>query len=143
MTVATWKMPSVGSPLAAAKQFGPAIGVACGCAAAAVLPIGDDDGTVLCPFRLATGGWCPGCVATRAFRAMTHLDLGRAFTLNPWAILVLAQAIVFTSWLATAPESFRAWWDRFDMRVLSVNVTIALSFWVIRMALDQIPLPFA
>ena len=140
---ASWSVPSLSSQLDQAKRYGPAIGLACGCAAAAVLHIGDEDGTVLCPFRLATGGWCPGCGATRAFRAMTHLDVSRAFTLNPWAILVLAQALVFTSWLATAPESFRAWWYRFDMRVLSFNVTIALSFWVIRMALDQIPIPFA
>ena len=128
--------------LDAIRRFGPTAALACGCAAAAVLPLSSDDGPVLCPFRLATGGWCPGCGATRAFRAMMHGDFAAAYVLNPWAMLVLTQFVVFTSWRASAPNTFEPWWERRSNVVLIANIVVAISVWVARMALDQIPIAF-
>lgn len=42
-----------------------------------------------CMFRLITGYYCVGCGLTRALHALVHGDIGRAFAMNPLAMLML------------------------------------------------------
>ncbi len=124
-----------------AKRVFPAIGLAGACALAALSPVGDNEGQVLCPYRLATGGWCPGCGCTRALSAVVRGDVTTSLALNPWTLLLLAQAVVLSGWFLGAPQAARRWWAHNDTRVLQVNLTIGLVIWIARLATGEIPLP--
>ncbi len=124
-----------------AKRALPAAALAGACALAALSPVGDDEGQVLCPYRLATGGWCPGCGCTRALSAIVRGDVNTSLALNPWTILLLAQATVISGWFLSAPQAARTWWARNDTRVLQVNLAVALVIWIARLATGVIPLP--
>jgi hypothetical protein len=124
-----------------AKRTLPALGLASACALAALSPVGVDEGQILCPYRLATGGWCPGCGCTRALSAVVRGDLSTSFALNPWTIILLAQAAVISGWFLSAPSAARTWWARNDTRVLQVNLAIGLLIWIARLASGVIPLP--
>lgn len=119
----------------------PAVALAGACALAALSPVGDDEGQVLCPYRLATGGWCPGCGCTRALSAVVRGDVGASLSLNPWTLVLLAQAVVMAGWFAAAPERMRAWWARNDTTVLTINLVVGLGIWITRLATGAIPLP--
>jgi hypothetical protein len=123
-------------------RFAPAALLAGACAVSAITPVADDDGLVLCPYRLATGGWCPGCGCTRAVRAVTRFDLGPALALNPWAVILMAQAFVLVGWMALAPERLGAWWRENDTRFLAANLVLGLAIWMIRVTTGSIPGPF-
>jgi hypothetical protein len=112
------------------------------CVVAALSPVGEDDGQVLCPFRLATGGWCPGCGGTRAVRSFVRADVATALTLNPWAVLVMAQAAVITGWVAAAPDAAMIFWNRWSQQFLIGNIVLALAIWGVRLSVGAIPLPF-
>jgi hypothetical protein len=112
------------------------------CVVAALSPVGEDDGQVLCPFRLATGGWCPGCGGTRAVRSFVRADVATALTLNPWAVLVMAQAVVITGWVAAAPDAAMTFWNRWSQQFLIGNIVLALAIWGVRLSVGAIPLPF-
>ena len=47
-----------------------------------------------CPFRTITGYDCPGCGSARAMHELTHGHIGRAFTLNPLAVLAVPVALI-------------------------------------------------
>jgi Protein of unknown function (DUF2752) len=52
-----------------------------------------------CPLRTLTGIPCPLCGSTRGVIAAVHGDLGRAFTLNPASLMVLAiAAMLVVAW---------------------------------------------
>ena len=123
------------------KRAMPAIALAGVCALAAISPVGDDEGQVLCPYRLATGGWCPGCGCTRALSAIVRGDVATSLSLNPWTIVLLVQAVVISSLFAVVPEAARAWWNRYDLRLLAVNAVLAIGIWAARLATGAIPLP--
>ena len=120
----------------------PAVALAGVCAAAAFTPVSEDEGQVLCPYRMATGGWCPGCGCTRALRSLIRVDLSAAFQLNPWILVLFVQAVAITGWIAVAPERALDWWSRYDTRVFSSNLTVGLAIWVTRMGAGDIPTPF-
>lgn len=42
-----------------------------------------------CMFHAATGYYCIGCGITRAFHALAHGDLARAFDMNPLAVIMV------------------------------------------------------
>jgi hypothetical protein len=56
----------------------------------AVLYLFDPSGGLypLCPFRVMTGLYCPGCGTTRAVSRLLHGRFGDAFTLNALAVLM-------------------------------------------------------
>ncbi|MEM1333692.1 MAG: DUF2752 domain-containing protein [Actinomycetota bacterium] len=62
-----------------------------GVAAAAARAVGDDDGVVLCPIRRITGGWCPGCGASRAASHVVRGEFAEAWTDHPWVVLATMQ----------------------------------------------------
>lgn len=120
----------------------PALALAGVCAVAAFSEAGADDGIVLCPYRLATGGWCPGCGCTRALGALIRGDVSASFTYNPWSMLLLAQASVIAGWVVLSPECVKAWWKRRSIALITVNIVGAVAIWIPRLATGVIPLPF-
>jgi Protein of unknown function (DUF2752) len=57
----------------------------------------------MCPCRLLTGLYCPGCGSLRAIHAMTRLRIDRAFGYNPLLVLFVPLFIwFFAANLATA-----------------------------------------
>ena len=141
MTV-TLTAPEVRSVWIGSKRALPAVALAGACALAALSPVGADEGQVLCPYRLATGGWCPGCGCTRALSAAMRADIGASIALNPLTLLILAQATLISGWFLATPTSARSWWQRNDTRVLQVNLVLAALLWIMRMSTGAIPLPF-
>ena len=120
----------------------PAIALAGACVVAAFTEAGSDDGVTLCPYRIVTGGWCPGCGGTRALGALVKGDLGASFAYNPWSMLVLAQATVLAGWVLAAPDSAKAWWERKGIKLITANLVIAVVIWIPRLIAGVIPLPF-
>jgi hypothetical protein len=49
----------------------------------------------MCPCRLLTGLYCPGCGSLRAIHAMTRLRIDRAFGYNPLLVLFVPLFIWF------------------------------------------------
>lgn len=113
------------------------------CAAAALTEVSAEEGQVLCPYRLATGGWCPGCGCTRALKAMMHGDLRGSMILNPWMLLVLFQATIISGFFLFMPDKARTWWRENDFLVAKVNLAAAGLIWAARLTVGDIPLPFA
>ena len=75
-------------------------------------------------------------------RAVAHADLRSAFALNPWAILIIAQAAVVATWIAAAPDQAMMWWHQNLTRVLGANMVVGLALWGVRMGAGAIPTPF-
>ena len=120
----------------------PAVALVSVCAVAGLATTADDEGPVLCPYRVATGGWCPGCGCTRALGSLVRLDPSAAFQLNPFVFAVLAQALVLVGWITAAPDRALAWWGRHDIHVLQANLGLGLAIWATRLAAGSIPPPF-
>jgi hypothetical protein len=59
--------------------------------------------------------------------------------MNPWTLIILAQAFVISGWFLGAPAAARSWWQRNDTRVLQINLAIGLIIWVTRLATGTIP----
>ena len=52
-------------------------------------PNASHSGFPACIFLSLTGYYCPGCGITRALHALVHGDLGRAFAMNPLALIII------------------------------------------------------
>lgn len=120
----------------------PAAGLIGVCVAASVSEVSAEEGQILCPFRLATGGWCPGCGGTRALRHLMHGDLSMSLSLNPLLLVVFSQVVALSAFFMAAPEKARSWFREHNLSVLKFNVVIAVAIWVVRLYLDKIPAPF-
>lgn len=116
-----------------------------GGALAVVLGASGDHGPVLCPFRLCTGGYCPGCGLTRATGRLLRGDVVGSWHLHPFLLLALAQAaLVATARMALGASSLR--WARLAGHrdhLLVANLALLLGLWALRLALGDIPAPFA
>jgi hypothetical protein len=73
---------------------------------------------------------------------MVRTDLTQALSLNPWAVLVMAQAVVVTGWIAAAPQTALSFWQRHKDVVLVGNIAVAVSIWAVRIWSGAIPTPF-
>lgn len=90
-------------------------------------------GPTLCPFRWATGLWCPGCGSTRMLHQLASLNPTDAFAYNPLAFIVLPYVlwsvfVTLTAWMGgprwTIPQlSARSTW------ILAGTV---LAYWILR-----------
>lgn len=101
-----------------------------------------DDGPVLCPFRRCTGGYCPGCGATRAAGALARGDAGASWSHHPVVLLVAAQVIVAAGLWFTAGDTIRQPLRRSVDRIAMANAGVLLAIWVLRLATGAIPGPF-
>ncbi len=113
----------------------------------------DDEGTVLCPFRRCTDGYCPLCGATRSFGRLLRGDIVGAWVRHPYVVLLAAQVIVLGALAALrsarqaddlgaepgarAPllsSAQRRW-------LLIANLVFAFGLWGVRLALGDVPRP--
>jgi hypothetical protein len=63
---------------------------------------------LVCPLLTLTGLYCPACGGLRAVHDLTHLDLARAWSMNPLLVLVAPFAVLaWGRWLARACGSSR------------------------------------
>lgn len=76
---------------------------AIGFASLAILDPAEANFIPICPCRLLTGLYCPGCGSLRAIHAITRLRIDRALAYNPMLVLFVPLFIwFFASNLATA-----------------------------------------
>ena len=121
-----------------------------------------DQGPVLCPFRLCTGGYCPGCGLTRAAGRLARGDLSGAWQQHPFLVIGVAEvAVVVAAWglwrrrlARTAPRlptpgsagyptmGPAAFLGRLQVPLVALNWGILIAIWIIRLRLGAIPSPF-
>ncbi len=104
--------------------------------------VGGEDGPALCPYRRCTGGYCPGCGATRAASRLTRGDVGAAFAANPVAALIGLQCALAMGWIMLQPDTALGWLRPRLSTIATTNALLMLVVWPIRMATGQIPLGF-
>lgn len=105
-----------------------------------VLAADRDDGVVLCPFRRCTGGYCPGCGATRAANRLVRGDIGAAWGHHPWVVLAAVQVVVFGAVLAaTVPGVRPARARRAALPLLVANTVLLVVIWLVRRSTGAIP----
>lgn len=120
----------------------PALGFAGVCAAAALTELSAEEGQVFCPYRLLTGGWCPGCGGTRALKALIRGDVRDSLAMNPWTLVLFIQAFVVSAAMLAMPTRTVTWLRSHSVAIAAVNLAIGLGFWGIRLLAGAIPLPF-
>lgn len=99
-----------------------------------------DDGVALCPFRRCTGGYCPGCGATRAANRLAHGDLQASWSHHPWVILAMAQvAVVAVVAAALASGTRRLQLRRFAIPLVVTNTALLIGIWIVRLSAGTIP----
>jgi len=105
-----------------------------------VASAGADDGTVLCPFRRCTGGYCPGCGATRAANRFVRGDLAGSWSHHPWVILAAVQFVGLAAMTAfvAAPDRPRRL-RQVAIPLLLANCALLVAIWVVRLATDAVP----
>ncbi|NOX28976.1 MAG: DUF2752 domain-containing protein [Actinobacteria bacterium] len=105
---------------------------------------GTDDGVTLCPYRRYTGGgYCPACGGTRAISMMVRGDVAGAIVQHPVAAFIAIQVLVLAVGVMWAPLTFGRWVRARGERIAVANGLLLLAVWPVRLALGQIPLPFA
>lgn len=101
---------------------------------------GSDDGPTLCLFRHATGGYCPGCGATRAARHLVHGQVGAAWRDHPWIVLVAVQAAIVGLLVGVARRVDRpVAWRRHLGPFALVNLALVVAVWTLRLGAGSIP----
>ena len=106
----------------------------------AVGSMGDREGVVVCPLRLCTGTYCPGCGGSRAAAALVRGDVVGAWQHHPYVVLLAAQILVLAG-LAAHPAS-RDWLARRWVALVVANAAVLVVVWALRLALGQIPHAF-
>ncbi len=126
---------AVTNPTAALQLVKSWAAVAAGIAVIAVLS--DDEGTVLCPFRRTTAGYCPLCGCTRAAGLLLKGDVAASWQRHP-LVLLLAIQIPLVFWLRRPRRSFQ----KFQVQgLLLANLGLAMVIWPLRMLTGDIPVP--
>jgi len=97
--------------------------------AVATTGLGDDNGTVLCPFRRCTGVTCPGCGLTRATGALARGNLASAHSHHPLVLPILIQLAVGLLLWTFQPASFWNAQKRPILVILSINVLAIFGTW--------------
>ena len=105
-----------------------------------VASAGADDGLVLCPFRRCTGGYCPGCGATRATNRFLRGDLAASWSLHPWIVLAAGQllALVVIGAFIAAPNRLPRL-RQAALPLLLANTILMIVIWIVRVNTDAIP----
>ena len=122
-------------PLERIRRYGPLVVVGLGLTAI----FSDDEGTVLCPFRRTTEGYCPLCGGTRAAGSLLRGDVGSSLSAHPAVVLLAVQVPLFVWFLATGLGTVgrRRWFQR----IVAANVVMVLVVWLVRLGLDDVPRP--
>jgi hypothetical protein len=114
--------------------LGPAIAGAIGlgtCVAFGI--VNPEGGPTICPFRAATGLYCPGCGATRMMHQLMIGDVGRAVRLNPLAFLFVPLMAWWSfAGLTAMLGGPRLATPRFTARQTWLLAGVVLAFWILR-----------
>lgn len=110
--------------------------LALGLGGTVVLATGDE-GPVLCPYRRCTGGYCPLCGTSRSAAALVRSDLASAWTRHPLVVLVAIQITLLGIFYASGRTLSYARQNQ----LLGANAALAVSIWVLRLAVGDIPAP--
>jgi hypothetical protein len=122
-----------------------------GALGAGLLALGEH-GPVLCPFRLATGGYCPACGMTRAVGLLARGDLVGSWRMHPFLLLIVGQvAMAGVAWAVLELRRRRSGAPNPVLMLLRrradtgqlVNGGLLVALWAIRLATHAIPAPFA
>ena len=99
-------MPPGGNRVATAAG----VGLAAAYVAGVLLVDPFEERAIGCPVHELTGGWCPGCGATRASWFVLHGELGAAFRYN--ALLLPAVLFLVARWVHLAAPAATGWLPR-------------------------------
>lgn len=116
---------------------GAPIATACGLVAATayVTAVDPSDGGVfpVCPFRLLTGWWCPGCGLTRATHHLMHGDLLGALRYNALLPFVLTLiTLLWVDWYARSTGRRSLLQRRIPRWAPAAGIAVAVAFAVVR-----------
>ncbi|MEM7139749.1 MAG: DUF2752 domain-containing protein [Actinomycetota bacterium] len=103
-----------------------------------VATAGAEDGFVLCAFRRCTGGYCPGCGATRAANRLARGDVAASWSHHPWVVLAAVQLAIIAAIALVARDRLVAA-RRWALPLGIANVGALLAIWAIRLADGSIP----
>lgn len=111
---------------------------------AAAVGASGDHGPVLCPFRLCTGGYCPGCGLTRAAGRLVRGDVVGSWHLHPFLLLAVVQGALVLAARAVLGAASPRWAGlaRHRENLLVANLVLLTALWALRLALGDIPAPF-
>ncbi len=127
-------------PLTDSRWFRPALGLA-GLLALGLSASGEE-GPVLCPFRICTGGYCPGCGFTRSTGALIRGDVAGSWRHHPYLLLVAVQAAVLVTVWSIVADPVRAKLRNAAQPLLIANAILVATIWIVRILSGQIPAPF-
>ena len=103
----------------------------------------DDDGFVVCLFRRCTGGYCPGCGATRAARRLVVGDVSGSWSQHPWVVFAAVQAVAVGTVLAVTDRAHRrSRARRLSTWLIGPNAIALVVIYVVRLVDGSIPRPF-
>ncbi len=88
------------------------------------------EGGLKCTFRLITGYDCPGCGSQRAFHALLHGDIARAWSFNPMVFFAVPLAAYYL-----VVEAGRRRWPRLHRASIHPAIIIAIfialiAYWI-------------
>ena len=126
--------PSASSPAVSRPRLAPiavGLGLVGGCVAMGLIdPTG---GPVLCPFRVATGLYCPGCGSTRMLHHVFTGRLDLAIGDNPVALLMLPLTLWWVFIAMTAWAGGPRWTEpRFRASHVWALASTVIAFWILR-----------
>ena len=119
------------------------IGVGAAAFVVAGLTASSDEGTVLCPYRRCTGGYCPGCGLTRSTGQLLRGDVAGSWSQHPFLVLAVAQLAVIAGLWSLGRTSIRAWLSRYATQLVVANAALLGAIWIVRLATGAIPAPFS
>jgi len=108
----------------------------------AALVSSGDDGTVLCPLRRCSGGYCPGCGMTRAAGELVRGNLSGAWNHHPVVFFLVAQYLAVVAIWSAGPAKAKEWVRRRNTPLLLANTIVLVAVWAIRLGTGSIPIPF-
>lgn len=85
-----------------------------------------------CPFTYITGLLCPGCGTQRAAHYLLHLQIGKAFSLNPLFVLALPYVAVgiyfeYMGGNRKFPQMRRL---LFGQKAMMIALVIIILYWI-------------
>ena len=99
----------------------------------------EDDGMVLCPFRvLSRGAYCPGCGATRAAGHLLRGDIAQSWIEHPFVLLAALQTLIIGVFVVVS--LLRGAVPRIPWTTTIVtNIIVLMLVWTFRSAVGVIP----